>query len=137
MVLVINQDLNFYQLQSFSNFTRDYGGRDHNSSWFDMQSEIMITKEFGSHPQWGVLYTILCNKVCQWIVVGLWFIWYSFTNNSDCQKTIEILLKLELNAHNLLWKATSVCIKLISYSLLNLSLKANFCKSFGLSHCIA
>ena len=47
-----------------------------------------------------VLYTIVWDKVCQWLVVGLWFspgTLVSSTNKTDCNNITEILLKVVLN----------------------------------------
>ena len=44
--------------------------------------------------------TILCDKVCQWIVTGLWFspgTPVSSTNKTESQDITEILLKVALN----------------------------------------
>ena len=48
----------------------------------------------------GVLYTTLCDKVCQWLAAGQWFSLgtrLSSTNKTDCQDISEILLKVALN----------------------------------------
>jgi hypothetical protein len=52
----------------------------------------------------GVLYTTLCDKVCQWLAAGLWFslgIPVSSTNKTDHHDIAEILLKVVLNTINL------------------------------------
>jgi hypothetical protein len=44
----------------------------------------------------SVLDTTLCDKVCQWLVTGLWFsqgTLVSSTNKTDCHNVTEILLK--------------------------------------------
>ena len=44
--------------------------------------------------------TTLCDKVCQWLVIGLWFssgLPVSSTNKTDCHDITEILLKVALN----------------------------------------
>ena len=49
----------------------------------------------------------LCDKVCQWLVDGRCFSTgtpVSFTNNTDRQDTIEILLKVALNLYTLTLK---------------------------------
>jgi hypothetical protein len=49
---------------------------------------------------WGVLYTTLCDKVCQWLAADQWFspgTLVSSTNKTNHHKITEILLKLELN----------------------------------------
>ena len=50
--------------------------------------------------RWGVLYTTLCDKVCQWLAVGQWFspgTPDSLTNKTYCNDITEILLKVVLN----------------------------------------
>ena len=45
-------------------------------------------------------YTTLCDKVCQWLVTGLWFspgTPVSSTNKTDLHDITEILLKVALN----------------------------------------
>ena len=52
----------------------------------------------------GVLDTILCDKVCQWLVTGSWFspgTQVSSTNKNVCHDKTEILLKVALNTINL------------------------------------
>ena len=44
-----------------------------------------------------VLYTTLCDKVCQWLATDLWFSPVSSTNKIDCHDITEILLKVTLN----------------------------------------
>ena len=47
-----------------------------------------------------LLYTTLCDKVCQWLAVGQWFspgTLVSSINKTDCHDIIEILLKPALN----------------------------------------
>jgi hypothetical protein len=51
----------------------------------------------------GVLYTTLCDKVCQWLATGRWFspgTPVSPTNKTDCHDITEILLKVALNTIN-------------------------------------
>jgi hypothetical protein len=53
---------------------------------------------------WGVLDTILCDKVCQWLVTARWFSLgtpVSTTNKTDCHNITEVLLKVALNTINL------------------------------------
>jgi hypothetical protein len=53
--------------------------------------------EFESRSWWGVLDTILCDKVCQWLVVGQWFYLgtpVSSSNKTDRHDITEILLKV-------------------------------------------
>jgi hypothetical protein len=60
--------------------------------------------ECESHSWWGVLDTILCDKVCQWHTAGLWFslgTMVSSTNKTDCHDISEILLKVALKHHNM------------------------------------
>ena len=48
----------------------------------------------------GVLDTILCDKVCQWLAAGRWFslgIPVSSTNKTDRHNITEILLKVAWN----------------------------------------
>jgi hypothetical protein len=48
----------------------------------------------------GVLYTTLCDEVCQWLATGQWFspgTLVSSTNKADCHDITEILLKVALN----------------------------------------
>jgi hypothetical protein len=49
-------------------------------------------------PSWrGVLNTILCDKVGQWLASGWWFSPVSSTNKIDHHDITEILLKVALN----------------------------------------
>ena len=51
----------------------------------------------------GVLDTTLFDKVCQWLVTGLWFSAgtpVSSTNKTDRHNITEILLKVALNTIN-------------------------------------
>ena len=55
--------------------------------------------------RWGVLDTILCDKVCQRLVAGWWIspgTLFSSTNKTDCHDITEILLEVALNTitHN-------------------------------------
>ena len=45
----------------------------------------------------GVLDTTLCDKVCQWLETGRWFLPVSSTNKTDRHDKTEILLKVALN----------------------------------------
>ena len=48
----------------------------------------------------GVLYTTVCDKVCQWLATGRWFSLctpVSSTNKTDHHEITEILLKVALN----------------------------------------
>ena len=52
---------------------------------------------------WGVLYTALCDKVCQWLATGRWFspgTPVSSTNKTDVHDITKILLKVALNTTN-------------------------------------
>jgi hypothetical protein len=60
-----------------------------------MQSVPITTRrcEFESSSWLGVLDTTLCDKVCQWLIAGLWFslgTQVSFTNKTDHQVITEI-----------------------------------------------
>ena len=52
--------------------------------------------KFESRSRWGVLDTTLCDKVCQGLVVGLWFSPVSSINKTDRHDITEILLKVAL-----------------------------------------
>ena len=59
--------------------------------------------EFESRSCWGVLDTILCDKVCQWRATGRRFspgTPISSTNKTDRRDITEILLKVALNTIN-------------------------------------
>ena len=68
--------------------------------WFwSMSTEPIISAyhhwhcEFEFHSWWGVLDTTLCNKVCQWLMVGLLFslgTLISSTNKTYCHDIAEI-----------------------------------------------
>jgi len=50
----------------------------------------------------GVLDITVCDKVCQWLMVGQWFslgTLVSSTNKTDCHDITEILLKVALKHH--------------------------------------
>jgi hypothetical protein len=47
--------------------------------------------------RWGVLYTTLCDKVCQSLTTGQSFSLVSSTNKTDCHTKTEILLKVAFN----------------------------------------
>ena len=52
---------------------------------------------------WGVLYTALCDKVCQWLATGRWSspgTPVSSTNKTDVHDITKILLKVALNTTN-------------------------------------
>jgi hypothetical protein len=51
----------------------------------------------------GVLYTTVCDKVCNWLVAGQWIspgTTASSTNKTDGHDITEILLKFALKHHN-------------------------------------
>ena len=57
--------------------------------------------------------TTLCDKVCQWLVISLWFssgLPVSSTNKTDCHDITEILLKVALNTikKNCHWTAQKI-----------------------------
>ena len=59
--------------------------------------------EFEPRSWQGVLDTILCDKVCQWLATGRWFSLgtpVSSTNKTDRHGITEILLKVALNTIN-------------------------------------
>ena len=70
----------------------------------------------------GVLYTMLCDNVCQWLATGRWFspcTPISSTNKTHCHDITEILLKvtfniINLNLNNL--KNIKLCWVLLSFS---------------------
>jgi len=50
--------------------------------------------------RWCVLYTTLCDQICQWLATGQWFspgTPVSSTNKTNCHDITEILLKVALN----------------------------------------
>ena len=60
--------------------------------------------EFEPRSWRGVLYTTLCDKVCQWLATARWFspgTPVSSTNKSDRHNINKILLKAVLNTINL------------------------------------
>ena len=50
--------------------------------------------EFEPRSWWGVLDTTLCDKVCQWLVTDLGFLWDLQVSSTNIT---EILLKVALN----------------------------------------
>ena len=55
---------------------------------------------FESHSWRGLQYITFCDKVCQWLVTGLWFspgTLVSSTTKTDCNDITEILLKVSLS----------------------------------------
>jgi hypothetical protein len=49
--------------------------------------------------RWDILYTTLCDKVCQWLATGQWFSLgapVSSTNKTDRHDITETLLKVAL-----------------------------------------
>ena len=62
----------------------------------------ITTKVVSSNPVHGdgVLYTTLCDKICQCLATCRWFSLgtpVSSTNKTDCRDLTEILLKVVLN----------------------------------------
>ena len=86
------------------------GSRDHIVVGLPVQSvPITISTyhhsscEFEPRSWRGVLYTTLCDKVCQWPATGQWFspgTPVSSTNKTDRHNIDEILLKVVLNTIN-------------------------------------
>ena len=60
-----------------------------------------LTFEFECIPCQDVLYTTLCDKVCQWPAMGWWYISpiipVSTSNKADRHDIAEILLKVAIN----------------------------------------
>jgi hypothetical protein len=56
----------------------------------------ITTKVVSSNLVHGEVYSI-CDKVCQWLVAGLWVSPVSSTNKADHHDITEILLKVALN----------------------------------------
>jgi hypothetical protein len=59
--------------------------------------------EFEPRSWRGVLDTILCDKICQWLATGWWFspgTPVSSNIKTDCHDITEILLKVALNTIN-------------------------------------
>ena len=84
--------------------------------WFKFKHDFLIFQMFLCN-QWlspltlrvrillkrSVLDTILCDKVCQWLVASQWFSLgtpVSSTNKTDLHNITEILLKVALNTIN-------------------------------------
>jgi hypothetical protein len=63
--------------------------------YFKLRCEVI--REFETRIWQGVLYTILCNKVCRWLATGPWFSPVSSTNRTDSHDITEILLKVASN----------------------------------------
>ena len=56
-----------------------------------------------SHSWLGILYTTLCDKVCQWFATGQWFspgTLASSINKTDRHDITEISLEVALNTIN-------------------------------------
>ena len=66
-----------------------------------MQSVHITTNVVSSNPVHGEVHSIqLCDKVCQWLAAGRWFIpgtSVSSTNKTDHHNITEVLLKVALN----------------------------------------
>ena len=56
--------------------------------------------EFEPRSWRGILHTILCDNVCQWLAAGRWFSPSTSTNKIDCCYITEILLKVAWNTIN-------------------------------------
>jgi hypothetical protein len=89
-----------------------------------MQSVPITTNFVGSNLTHGKVYSIqqLCDKVCQWLVVGLWFSLVtpvSSTNKTDNHNITEILLKVVLNTITLskYIKQLDINVRSVSYLL--------------------
>jgi hypothetical protein len=73
----------------------------------------------------GAVDTTLCDKVCQWLVAGLWFspgTPVSSTNKTDRLDITEILLTVALNTTTLTPQLPSICheVCILKLALLNL-----------------
>ena len=77
-----------------------------------------------------VLFSWLCDEVCQWFATGRWFssgTLISSTNKTDCHNITEIMLKVALNTITLtlilnfiflfLWKKILVVVKVESLAI--------------------
>jgi len=63
-----------------------------------MQSVPVTTKVMISNPTHGEVYSIHCDKVCQWLVAGRWFFPGAPVSSIKLTATItEILLKVALS----------------------------------------
>ena len=65
-----------------------------------MQSVPITTNVMSSNPTQArciLVYTTLCDKVCQLLVTVQWFSPVDSTNKTDCHNVSEILLKVALN----------------------------------------
>ena len=71
---------------------------------FIFKLEAMVVINVNLNPlRQGVLYTTLCDKVCQWLAAGWWFspgTPVTSTNKTDGHDITEILLKVALKHHN-------------------------------------
>ena len=79
---------------------RDHRGRDRMLVGFAISAYYHWSCEFESNSGnlQGVLDTILCDKVCQWLAKGWWFSPFtlvSSTNKTDCHNITEKLLKVK------------------------------------------
>ena len=60
-----------------------------------------LSCEFELHPLKGILYTTLCDKVCQRLITGGWLSPGTLVSNkTDCHDIIEMLLEVVLNTIN-------------------------------------
>jgi hypothetical protein len=79
---------------------RGHCGRDHMVVWIYSylwnQCLSQLTLWVQTPLRLDVLYTTLCDKVCQWLATGQWFspdTSVSSTNKTDCQNITELLLR--------------------------------------------
>ena len=82
-------------------WSRSYGSWIYNYPWNQCLSPLTLWVWI-PHRR-GLIYTPLCDKVCQWLTVGLWFslgTLVSSTNKTDRHDITEILLKVALNTIN-------------------------------------
>jgi hypothetical protein len=69
--------------------------------------------------RWGVLDTVLCDKVCQWLATGRWFspgTPDSSTNKTYLHDITELLLKVALNTITLTHKKIEIWLVLLEFS---------------------
>ena len=60
----------------------------------------LLSCEFECRSWRGVLYTTVCDKVCQCLATDRWFSLISSTNKTDHYDITQILLKVVLNTIN-------------------------------------
>ena len=70
------------------------------STHWNVQRSLLVSDHPSSNPAHGKV-TILCDKVCQWLAAGRWFLrvlkFPPPVSKTDCHKIAEILLKVVLN----------------------------------------